>query len=344
MNEVIEMIQSELLKLPLSKQVRSGNEIAAIRCPYCGDSLKSNHPHMYIGTKTDSITGNSYLVMDCKKCFTQGLVTPEVLHKLGIYNTDYDGYIKTVMLTAKKNTALVSYGDEPVTPLKYPKLTKQDTDKLNYLIDRTQIDFSKQAELDRYKIIVNLEKFLELNESTPDIDKDRLKLLNDQAIGFVSYDNTSISLRDINATTKARFTIMHLYPERRTPYMYISPCNVDLLTTTPTFVVSESAFNVICVQKYFYPSDSINALFAATGTRKAYKRTIMKLLQQTCFFGAEIVAYIDNDKDFSIDDYRDEFSMFTPLSTVKLVVNQSDNDFGRMPGENEHFDFKTYRL
>jgi hypothetical protein len=343
MNEIITSIQEELLKLPLSHQVRSGNEIAAIRCPYCGDSIKSKHAHLYIGIKTD-IDNNEYLVMDCKKCFTAGCVTSETLHKLGIYNTQYDEYIKSVLKNTKKNTALVSYGDEIITPLKYPKITKAETEKIDYLISRTKIDFSKQSELEKYKLVVNFEKFIEINDLKPNIIKERLSLLNDKAIGFVSFDNTSISLRDIEATTKNRFTIAHLYQEKRNPYMYIAPCNVDLLTLSPTFVVSESSFNILCVQKYFYPSDSINTIFAATGTRKGYKRVIFKLLQQTCFFGAEIIVYIDNDKDFTLDSYKEEFALFTNSSVVKLVVNQNDKDFGRMPEENERFEFKTYRL
>jgi hypothetical protein len=333
-------IRSRLLETKYSRPVNSGGELAAVRCCFCGDSAKSNTPHFYIGMKD-----NGVLQMDCKKCFTQGNVTPEVMHRLGIYDITIDEYLKTILKSVYGKSSFVLFGEEQSKRNIYPNIQKDDSAKIEYIIGRTQIDFTKQDTLNKYKIVLRIKDYLDANNIKYPLATDKMKYLNDVAIGFLSQDCKSISLRDITVDEgPGRYSIMHFTDVGRTPYMYIPPCNVDLLTNEPTIALSEGAFDIMCIQKYFYTEDAVNVIFGATGTRKGYKRTLLKLLHHTCFFGGTIVAYIDNEKDFQIDKYKEEFSLFLPSFTVKLIVNQTDKDFGVMPKENEFFDFKVFKL
>jgi len=58
----------------------SGNREIVVRCPYCGDSDNKRHAHFYISVPESDKDLPRY---DCKKCPQCGILTDEVLRKLG---------------------------------------------------------------------------------------------------------------------------------------------------------------------------------------------------------------------------------------------------------------------
>jgi hypothetical protein len=340
-------LRQRLLLLENSKPVSTQSELAAVRCPLCGDSDNMRSAHFYIGVKEYN-DGLACIVYDCKKCGRQGFVTPSLLHKLNIV----DIFIETYIKSTTKNKHIKSFGEIDITESKsylFPKITKADTNKINYLQDRLQLDFSTNEMIQKYKIVLNFESFLRLNNITnPAVSRDKIPLLSEYGIGFLSEDKKSVSIRNMDPgdSYQSRFNIIHLFQGTRKPFMYIPPCNVDVLTPYPRIVLSESSFNIICCKNYFYLDDDPSVIYASS-SRKRYSGPIMRLIQLSGFTHGQIDIFADNeDKDENIDIewYRGHLNKFISNYDITLYFNNEKKDFGNMPKPGEKFNYKTIKL
>jgi transcription elongation factor Elf1 len=335
-------LKQQLLLLEHSKPVSTQSELAVIRCPFCGDSDNLRSAHFYIGVK--EIDNKQAVVYDCKKCGSSGFVTPALLRKLNINNIFIETYLKSM----KRGYVRVFGGDDDLTKVHFifPKITKADASKINYLSNRLQLDFSTNEMINQYKIILNLDTFLRLNNiQNPAVSRDKLPLISEYGIGFLSEDKKSVSIRNMESDKgfQSRFNIIHLFPGVRRPFLYIPPCNVDVLTPYPNMVLSESGFNIICVKKYFYPDDDTSIIYASS-SRKSYSRPILRLIQLSGFTHGQIDIFADNDPDFDVNWYRDHVARYLDSFDIMIYLNTEEKDFGNMPKEGKKFSYKIIRL
>lgn len=338
-------LQQRLLMLESSKPVSTSSELAAVRCPLCGDSTNIRSAHMYIGIK--DINGKEIVVYDCKKCGQSGTVTPNLLHRLGIVDIQIDEYLKSTYDTKyiknfenEKDTSKIIY--------KYPHPTKQDESKIQYMSNRLQLDFSDYENIKKYKVVYDFGKFLAMNNiQHPQCNREKIELLSQEGIGFVGEDKTNISIRNFNPElTGSRFNIIHLFEGKRRPYLYMPPCKVDVLTPTPRIVLSESSFNIICVKNYFFSDDSTDAIFGSS-SRKGCAHAAIRLMQLSGFVHGKLDIYADNDPDFSIDYFKNLLAPFSSTFDTSIILNMDPNlkDFGEMPKQGEAFNnTKVYRI
>jgi transcription elongation factor Elf1 len=335
-------LKQRLLLLENSKPVSTQSELAAVRCPLCGDSENLKSAHLYIGVK--EYDKKIAIVYDCKKCGRQGFVTPNLLRKLNIHDIFIETYLKSI----SKGTVRHYGADEDLSKIHYifPKITKGDTKKIAYLSDRLQLDFSSNDMIQKYKIILNLYSFLKLNNiQNPAVSQDKIPLLSEHGIGFLSEDKKSVSIRNMvqDASFQSRFNIIHLFQGMRRPFIYIPPCDVDVLTPYPRMVVSESSFNIICCKNYFYPDDDTSIIYVSS-SRKSFNRPILRLIQLSGFVHGQIDIFADNDPDFNIDWYRDHLKKYIDCYEITVYLNNEEKDFGEMPREGEKFNYKSLRL
>jgi hypothetical protein len=342
LDQAIIDLKQRLLLLENSKPISTQSELAAVRCPLCGDSDNLRSAHLYIGTK--EYDNKTVVVYDCKKCGRQGFVTPALLRKLNISDIFIETYLKSSMRGMVRHYG----GDDDLTKAHFlfPKITKADSDKINYLSDRLQLDFSDNEMIQKYKIILNFESFLKINNiQNPAVSRDKIPLIGEYGIGFLSEDKKSVSIRNMDpgGAYQNRFNIIHLFQGVRRPFIYIPPCDVDILTPFPRIVVSESSFNVICCKNYFYPDDDTSIIYASS-SRKSYSKPVMRLIQLSGFVHGQIDIFADNDPDSDIDWYRDHLRRYIDNYEVTVYVNTEKKDFGDMPKEGEKFNYKTIRL
>jgi predicted nucleic-acid-binding Zn-ribbon protein len=336
-------LKQKLLLLENSKPVSTQSELAVIRCPLCGDSDNLRSAHFYIGVK--EYNNENYIVYDCKKCGRQGFVTPTLLYKLNIVDIFIETYIKSTL----RNRRINSFGEvdtESQSKFLFPKITKADSDKISYLSERLQLDFSTNEMIQQYKIVLNFESFLRLNNiQNPAVARNKIPLISEYGIGFLSEDKKSISIRNMDpgVSYHDRFNIIHLFQGVRKPFMYIPPCNVDVLTPYPRIVLSESSFNIICCKSYFYLEDDTNVIYASS-SRKRYSGPIIRLIQLSGFTHGQIDIYADNDDDFNIEWYRDHLNKFIENYDITIYLNIDKKDFGNMPKPGEKFNYKTLKV
>jgi predicted RNA-binding Zn-ribbon protein involved in translation (DUF1610 family) len=334
-------LKQRLLLLENSKPISTQSELAAVRCPLCGDSDNLRSAHLYIGTK--EYNEKIAVVYDCKKCGRHGFVTPSLLRKLGIVDIFIDTYLKSITKGSVRHFG--AEDDLSKSNFLFPKITKADSDKVKYLSDRLQLDFSDNEMIKKYKIILNFETFLRINNiKDPAVSPDKIQAIGNGGIGFLSEDKKSVSIRNMNpgVNYQGRFNIIHLFQGVRHPFMYIPPCNVDILTPFPRIVVSESSFNIICCKNYFFPDDT--STIYASSSRKIYNRPIIRLIQLSGFVSGQIDIFADNDSDFNIDWYKDHLSKFLDNYEITVYLNTNEKDFGKMPKDGQAFNYKTFRL
>lgn len=342
-NDSIERLQQRLLMIPHAKAVSTNIELAAVRCPLCGDSTNANSAHMYIGIK--EIDGKDYVCYDCKKCSSSGMVTPNLLRRLGIVDVEVEEYLKSLRNKSYIRT-FTQEDDISSIQYKYPKPTKEDKFKIEYLNSRIfGVDFNDYNNILKYRVVINFSKFLAMNKIVePQVSKLLIPKLDYQAVGFVSADKCSVSFRNIkpNEVDLDRFNIVHLYQNVRHPYSYMPPVAVDLLTPMPRIVISESSFNIINIKNYFYGDDDVDTIYASA-SRKGCNRLIKQMIEKTGFVGGELVIYADNEKSFSVGYFENILEEFMETFNIKLVLNTDGKDFGEPPKDGVYH-YKTIRI
>ena len=91
-------LQQKLLLLENAKPVSTATELCATRCCLCGDSLNLRSAHMYIGVK-EIEDSKQIVVYDCKKCGQSGIMTPSLMHRIGINDVQVDEFLKSMIFS-----------------------------------------------------------------------------------------------------------------------------------------------------------------------------------------------------------------------------------------------------
>lgn len=297
----------------------SGKSEVAVRCPFCGDSQKSTHPHMYVSVRYD------VMQFDCKRCPASGVVTPYVLHRLGIHDSAFDEFLKVA--TKNSSRKIISFGEnshEYTRKLIIPRNVKdeKETARIAYVSERTSIDFSNYETLKSYRIVPNVTTFGKMNN----IDLKNFGMFTENSIGFISYDWTSIQIRNLDQGLD-KYVIRHFSQENRKPYVYIPPSQIDLLTDNPVISLSEGPFDSICTQYRFANQDEANSIFLATGTKGGFKNGLERALYLTGFFGARVRVFSDSDVD--LHSYQSMFAPYRGAFHIEAWYNGDPNEKGK---------------
>ena len=310
----------------------SGGAEIIVRCPRCGHLHLQAGPHLYIEANGDVMRIN------CFHCPLSGVLTPGILHEMGINDPEFDEYLTKINKTGISKIKTNSDGSKKwIIPTNYKE---SDLFKIKYSKERTGIDFEDPEIIRSYKLIYNLNEFCRVNNIQLQENPTLLNELSDHAIGFLSFNNNTLNMRNVDSPKLKRYTNIKINKQIHFPFMYIPPSNVDLMAINPLIVVAEGAYDILCIKKRFFADDATNIIFGAVGSKASYKPGILKLIQLTCFFGADISIF--SDTDASLDDYRKMFnSNIMKCNNIKVYYNLLHKDFGNI---NEECKFKRYRL
>jgi hypothetical protein len=323
-------MREELLKALSSTRdavYRSGGTELAIQCPRCYNDHHSAHGHLYIETMNPTS-----MRISCKHCGLGGLLSPQILHEIGIENLSFDEYL-TKLNSGPRNQYIRSDDANSIVNFRIPtKIDKKDRSKVQYVCERTNIDFFNKVNIIRYRLIIDLELFLSTNQILLDKNPDFIHFLNENYIGFLSYNSNIINLRLVKKQENAvRYINLKLNKLIESQFLYVPPLELDLLTRTPIIVLAEGVYDILCIRKRYYTDDTHNIIFAAVGTKGGFKNGIIRVLKLTGFFGAEINIY--SDKDVSLEFYEKMLkSTIKPIAPIKIHYTNDPNkkDFGNM--------------
>ena len=310
-----EMLMNELLKTPYSKPASGGSELV-VRCPFCGDSTKSNNPHMYIGIDEVPIK------FDCKKCEAGGLFTPGALSKLGIYNGEVMQFVKN-QIPVNRTTRVLSDSGAYIQVSDYdviPKELKDHKSKIDYLSSRTGLDFSKKSTIKKYRVIFSIKDFHTKNKIKyqPD-NKDMVNELDANYVGFLSHDKRSIQFRYANDSSSKRYYFYPLFEERK-PFLYLPAQQIDILAPKPKICLTEGPIGAIVVRSQFYPDDAVDVIVGSALSLGTIKRGFLSIVEKTAYVGAEVRIY--SDPEVEVTKYKKMFNIFTKSFDFKIIYNQ----------------------
>lgn len=295
---------------PSAKLVSDGKEIL-IRCRFCPDSDNPNHAHMYI-------SNDNMLQYHCKKCGSHGRITKSKLISWGV--TDYEilknikscdgNYVSNKIYNVRNMITTNSYNNLDLAK-----------DKLQYINNRlgTNLDFN---DIDSNKIILNINDFMANNY----INK-QANFLNYNFVGFLSYDNSSINLRDISGKSKYRYYNYNIFDNETSGSFYLLPTDIDILKPTNVHL-SEGPFDILGIKYNLqHRLDQNNIFISCRGI--SYKSILIFILTELGIINPIFHIYLDN----GVPDYvtNNIISLLSNISCSIYFHNniyENEKDFG----------------
>lgn len=323
-------LTNQLLSIPLAHLV-SGDTAVAFRCPYCGDS------------KTDRYKTRFYVILNfleneapyykCHNggCDAKGILTTEVLKDLQLESytllNRHNMHMKNIKKSIRKKIFMEGMKLDLTIPM--PIMHEGTKRKLAYINNRLRIQLTGRDIL-KYKIVVNLYDFLEVNN----IDKiTRDKYITDKLdkdyFGFLSADNNYLVMRNVtNNITKTykryiNYNVLGAHENIRK--FYIMPNNVDIMEDVE-IIITEGILDIIGVYNHIYDKDDRNRIFvAACGTGM---ESVIRYLLRIGFIHHKIKIY--SDADVSTEFYEEMKKNLKGRINGNITVyyNKKEKDYG----------------
>ena len=300
--EVKEQVIQQLKTLPVCKP-SSNMRQWVVRCPYCGDSVKSNHGHFSILVDLNS---DAPMLYRCLKCNESGILIPQVLEDLQL---GYDQSLNKQLELLSRISSNTSYFKDKVKNFIVPVPSDSSTNyrKLNYLNTRlgTNLTFADCA---KYKIVLSFWEFIDANKipvDVPDVmggclKSTIVKTLDEKYLGFVSANNNKIVFRDVSIDSSGflgRYYKVTLDILNRSPNTFYSLMSTfDLLYTEPINIhIAEGTFDILSVYLNLKPETSQNSLFFAS-CGYSFSTILKYLIYTGVTTDINLHVYSDNDK------------------------------------------------
>lgn len=298
-------------KLIPGSRAAAGNTEILCRCRYCGDSKDPKKAHMYISVPQDNTEISLY---HCKKCGdvpgsgSRGIVDVNFIR---LYDcTDASMYIA---LAARNNEILKlpkykTLKSIDIYPLRYEMISNglNNNAKLDYINSRIGSNFTL-ADMIKLKIAINLYDILNANRLELTRDKWVTDNLNDDFIGFISYDNSFINMRKVlesNSNFKVdRYLNYNLIKKiDNSKNYYIMKTNYNILSIAPIKIhIAEGPFDILSIYHNLNNCNDMDNIYVACGG-KGYLSSLIFILVELGLINYEVHYYVDkdvNDNEFA---------------------------------------------
>lgn len=255
-----------------------------------------NTGHLYI--KIDP-NDNYPVVYHCFRCEESGILREDTLELLEIDNAYLKSSMSTLNKTSDKlDTRNINNEIKSVHfDFKLPQISYGP--KTQYIENRLGLKFDEK-DYKKMKVITSIYDFLHLNEITSvPFARNFLERFEDHYVGFLSYGNSHILLRDITNREKFSWIKYPICPESRDNRLfYIMSGQIDLFTPEDiTINISEGVMDILSVN-YNLGYDKDNTMNIAV-TGKYYNKIILFLIDKGIIGGNIIInIFADNDEHF----------------------------------------------
>jgi hypothetical protein len=312
--------------IPGARFVSGGKEVL-VRCPRCGDSSNPRNAHFYIGLGDE----NTPPMYHCKKCDEGGIFTFEKLRWFNVFDSNFglvlNEHVKS--LNYKNGNKINMFTG--VYSITNNRITQDSLSfsKLKYVNDRLGLNLSFE-EASSKKIVLNLSDILienNINQYTrsPDV----MKHLDSSFIGFLSYDNGFLNMRNLNPNDNdkylgKRYINYNIFNKvDNSKRYYILPTDVNLLYPI-TVHIAEGPFDILSI--YYNLRKEDNSIYCSIGG-KSYLNCIKFLLEILGLINISIHIYIDSDIDdttmVKLKRYLEPFQIPIFIHRNRYVISKS---------------------
>lgn len=312
-------------------KIASGGREIVKRCHFCGDSRNPSDMHLYIGIASDG-----FIKYNCFKCNTGGIVDAKFLRDLecfdtGLINLCVDHNRKLLESNRSQSGTLskFSYLQNIVMPLSDNDFANK---KLDYISNRMGHVFTIH-DINRFKIILNLKDFLDINGiSKYTRHPDLIDLIDKYFIGFLSMDNKYIIMRRLIPEGKlpeqidTRYLNYNITGSTNAMKYYIIPGYINPYQPLDIHI-AEGGFDILSIYLHVAPIGS-NAIYAAIGG-KSYINLVKFFVINYGFIGFNLHLYPDSDIDFrEMKNIKNEITPFGINCFVHRNISNGQKDYG----------------
>lgn len=297
---LVNLLKNEILQLPNAK-INAANTWISMRCPYCGDSLRNTSgAHFGISvpaTPKSPIIKNCFRI-DCDPRESRGSLTAKDLRYLGIYNSDLAKFV-TELNKNKSDDIDYGYKKYNYKNVNLPsrdnaELNELNNKKLNYINNRLGLNLTFE-DLDKYKIVLDIESFLELNNIKHRVfDNNMMRILSEDGIGFLSADNSHVIIRNMGTRLKSdmRYINYRIVNSPEAKKYIVIPCKVDLLDIEPIDIhISEGFFDIFSIYHNYTDNKGIHI----AGCGCSFDQILRQLINNGLTVNCNINIYSDSD-------------------------------------------------
>ena len=310
----------------------SGRKEIMIRCRECGDSVKDrNARHLYISLGYD----NKPPMYNCFKCGAKGLLTPQKLIDWSVYDISINNEVVNILDKAASTEYKKQYNKIANIRNNFVTQSPLSDAKIKYINNRLGLNLGYQNILDK-KIVPNLFDLLNSNNITTCTRDPRImQELNNSFLGFLSADNTFITLRNllpgkVSEYIDKRYVNYKIFNESNTSMrFYCIPFSFDLsVIYEPIRVhIAEGCFDILSVY-YNLNRDQGNDIFCAACGNK-YIDIMKFFIEYMKIINIEYHIYIDNDvSDYVIQSILYTFKYFGFNIFIHRNEMSNEKDFG----------------
>lgn len=303
-----------------------------IRCPFCGDSIKSlDHGHFSILIDPSE---DVPILYHCFKCGEGGMFTEDVANMADI---DLDDALRTSMRQfnrqlRKVNRYVDKHGNKPYV-IPYFSQSADHQRKLDYISQRLGLTITYELAKE-LNIILDIFEFMQCNkiDSIPFMSFKHLAFLNYNYIGFLSSNKNQIINRCIvNNKGYERYYKVVIDPMNYSSNKYFNlPSKLDLMYTHPLDIhIAEGIIDILSVKLNLEHDDTPALYYAGCGFN--YGSVIRYLIYNGINTDLHLHIYSDNDKtDKDHERYFMQQNVAPWLDHITIHRNQypEEKDYG----------------
>lgn len=334
-----------LLQCIPNSRLESGGKELVTRCIFCGDSRDPHSKHMYIKVPEDG----ELCVYHCFKCNESGIVDANLLRMLGIYDIDVINNIVSENKRAARIKRIDLNKEDAIYKISNTNITDNEVtrNKLAYLNKRLGLNLTYQ-DMIMNKIVLNLSDLLVSNHiDTYTRNIEIVKQLDRNFIGFLSYDNAYLNMRNlytekVHPNIDKRYVNYNIFNKmNNSKRYYILPTIINTSISEPIKVhIAEGPMDILSICYNLEKNKREQCIYAAIGG-KAYRNIIKFIFTTLGLMNIELHIYPDKDidNDFIYDTvgellpfnmnifvhrnvFPDEKDMGVPLYHIKVMTRQ----------------------
>lgn len=320
-------IGEKLKSLIPNSQFAAGKKELVIRCPYCGHTSSAGKKHMYIGLSKDKP-----IMFNCFKCESGGIVNRNFINLLNI-NDEYliqaiESHNKVMM---KSRGNVYSSNHNKINKIEYNSFfINQDIiqDKIDYINNRLGSNISIN-EMMNMKIIFDFSYFKRQIMGNLRATKSDFERIQRDYVGFLSINNTSLSLRCIRQLpdNRFRYIIVKLYDTEDYNKAFSIPTNISVTSEKILVNICEGQFDILSI--YNNLMNRRNGIYIASAGNKY--TSVLQYIISKGIMNMELHLYFDNDSAGEIARKQIEYFIrnniiFFRTSNIFAHVNRYSNE------------------
>jgi hypothetical protein len=305
-----------------------------VKCPICGEGSKHHdHAHCYVGM----INNGPPLVYHCFMNECSGVVTPEFLRSLDIYDNELENILNIFNKSYSKNNAAerrIHYVKKKKENIIIPEIKDNDLNqmKLHYMQYRLGVRF-KYEHLQKFHIIFSLYDFLNENQIVPNPNYKKSKfldILDRDYVGFLTTGSDYIVFRNTQDNKNLRYFKYDIFGSvSNANILYVLPTTCcDIFADSVNLNISEGPFDTLGVYCHLYKGEKINNIYAAC-CGSGYLAAIKYFLKLGFIHNLNVNIYSDSDKKPSYYKSIKIFEDIPPwVNNISIYYNTLSKDYG----------------